>query len=211
MTTENVTETPQGTPETAPVQKTTEEVFYGKAEDNATTTVTQAPEPGKTDEVKVSEAPKTESEYVVKLPDDAVLAPEIAQEFAKYAKEKGLAQEVAQEIMDKQNTMVSQFAKAQQDQIQNEINQWADQARLDKEVGGDSFKENVELAKRVIDKFGTKELKGMLERGMGNHPEAIRIFARIGKEFFKDDEMVQPKVGAKTVLSTEELFYGSKQ
>jgi hypothetical protein len=107
--------------------------------------------------------------------------------------------------------MVSEFAKAQQEQIQNEINQWADQARTDKEVGGDGFKESVELAKRVIDRFGTKELKGMLERGMGNHPEAIRIFARIGKEVFKDDEMVQPKAGAKTVLSTEELFYGSNQ
>lgn len=212
MTTENAVDQVQGTPEAPATQKTTEEVFYGKPKDEATTTVTPAPEEVKTETVETKDDTKTTEEkpYEVKLGEDAVIAPEFTAEFAKFAQEKGLAQEVAQEILNKQNSFVSDFVKKQNEQVQNEINQWAENARLDKEVGGDNFRESAELAKRVIDKFGTAELKDMLNRGMGNHPEALRVFARIGKAL-GEDKMIHPKAAAKATISTEELFYGSNK
>lgn len=210
MTTENGTVLAQGTTETPAVQQTTEEAFYGKPNPEPTATAT-ATEEGQKPATEVKTEPATPTEFEIKLPENAVLEPEIAKEFAKYAREKGIAQEVAQEMFEKQNSLVSSFAQKQQETIQNEINQWAEQSRTDKEVGGERFNESVQLAHQVINKYGTPELKTMLERGLGNHPEAVRIFARIGKELFANDQMVLAKTNTHVAKSAEELFYGSNK
>jgi len=212
MTTETSTVLTQGTTEGQAVQATTtEDAFYGKPNPEPTATATATDEAQKpATEVKKDE-PAPVTEFEIKLPENAVLEPELAKEFAKYAKEKGMTQEVAQEMFEKQNTLVSTYVQRQQETIQNEINQWAEQAKSDKEVGGERFNESVQLAKQVIDKFGTPELKTILERGMGNHPEAVRVFARIGKELFANDQMVLAKANTKVEKSVEELFYGSNK
>lgn len=210
MTTENVATTATGTPEGQTAQKTTEEQFYGKPSPEPTATATATDKVIEAQsEVKTEQAAQTEFE--IKLPENAALEPELAKEFANFAKEKGLTQEVAQEIFNKQNALVQGLVQKQQQQIETEIKQWADQTRTDKEVGGERLNESVHLAKQVIDRFGTPALKEALERGMGNHPEAVRIFARIGKELFANDTMVHSKANTKVEKSVEELFYGSNK
>lgn len=47
---------------------------------------------------------------------------------------------------------------------------------------------HVELAKRVIYRWGDEELREVLDAtGLGNHPAVIRIFGRIGEEMNKDE------------------------
>jgi len=59
--------------------------------------------------------------------------------------------------------------------------------KSDKEIGGDSFTPSVKHAQNAINKFGTPELKSALDSyGMGNHPELVRVFARIGKAMAED-------------------------
>ena len=59
---------------------------------------------------------------------------------------------------------------------------------------GTAFDEKVGLARRAVRAFGSEELTGLLdESGLGNHPEMIRAFAKIGAELssgqqFKDAE-----------------------
>ena len=55
---------------------------------------------------------------------------------------------------------------------------------------GAALVETVALADKVLDKFGTPELRNMLSKtGYGNHPELVRIFRRIG-ETLKDDSVI---------------------
>ena len=59
---------------------------------------------------------------------------------------------------------------------------WMAQSANDNEFGGVNFRRNLELARTVIQRYGTKELVDLLERTrMGSHPEVIRLFWRIGK------------------------------
>lgn len=206
MPTETITTTQEPLKVEGEVKTTTDaEAFYGKTDPEVKSTDTP------TDQVKtetITDA-KVEDLYELKLSEDTLIDPATLKEFTEYSKEKGISKEVAQEILDKQNGLISNYVKNQNEQYNNEIKQWAESAKVDKEVGGANFTKSAELAKRVIEKWGTPALKDELNKGLGNHPEALRIFARIGKEIFKDDEMVHANAGSKTVISTEQLFYGN--
>lgn len=59
---------------------------------------------------------------------------------------------------------------------------WADAVRSDSEVGGANFDTAVADAQSVIRQFGTPALRRALDQtGMGNHPETVRLLARIGR------------------------------
>jgi hypothetical protein len=59
---------------------------------------------------------------------------------------------------------------------------WREQSQNDSEFGGDKFEESIAVARTAIAKFGTPELKQLLdEHGVGNHPEVIRFMVKVGK------------------------------
>lgn len=99
--------------------------------------------------------------------------------YSEVAKELNLPQEAAQKILDK----VSPVLAAQQTEaIQQAQAAWIDATKSDKEFGGEKLTENVAVAKKAIDAFGTPALTKLLnDTGLGNHPELIRVFYRAGK------------------------------
>lgn len=120
-------------------------------------------------------------------PDGLTFNPETLGEFKELAKAKGLSQEDAQKFAD----LGVKVAKMQQEnyvrQIEQAQTQWAEEARTDKEIGGDKFDENAALAKRALDTFGSEALTKMLaESGLGNHPEVLRAFVRVGRAISED-------------------------
>jgi hypothetical protein len=75
----------------------------------------------------------------------------------------------------------------QQDGWNQTLAKWVTEMKSDKEIGGDNFTPSVKQAQNAINKFGTPELKTALDSyGMGNHPELVRVFARIGKAMAED-------------------------
>lgn len=102
------------------------------------------------------------------------------EKFKATAKELGLPQDAAQKLVTLQ-------AEAQLSQLQAVRSQWQEQAKADKEFGGDKFDENLAVAKRALEKFGTPEFNAYLNAtGLGNHPELIRAFYRAGKAISED-------------------------
>jgi len=94
-------------------------------------------------------------------------------------KELGLTQEQAQKLVDFQASMLRQ----QQEQFAEQVSNWAAEAKADNEIGGKSFDDNLSLARKGLEYVGTPELREALDStGMGNHPEVIRAFYRIGKQ-----------------------------
>ena len=60
-------------------------------------------------------------------------------------------------------------------------------AALQQEYGA-AYEQNLSLAKSAVEQFGGEELKTMLNQtGLGNNPELIKAFARIGKMVASDE------------------------
>lgn len=141
---------------------------------------------------KGSDAPE---EYDLKLPEDSQLDPSVTEEIADFAREQGFSNEQAQALLDRESNAVASYIEAQDEQVKEIRESWLGTSEKDKEIGGDGFKENVELAKRAVDKYGSDEFRQALdETGFGNHPEVLRTFVRIGKAM-GEDNIVSPGSG----------------
>ena len=113
-----------------------------------------------------------------------VLDPEVLTAFGEVAKELDLPQEAAQKVLDK----VAPVMQARQAAVVEQVKlDWANESQADKEFGGESLNDNLEIAKSSLNAFGTDALKSLLqESGLGNHPEVIRFMYRAGKAISED-------------------------
>ena len=138
----------------------------------------------KGDNAKAGEKQGAPESYEFKAPEGKEFSPEVLGAFSEAAKELDLSQEAAQAMLDK---IAPAFAQRQAEAIETARTQWATDSRSDKEFGGDKLDENLATAKKALDKFGTPELRTLLnESGLGNHPEIIRAFYRAGKAISED-------------------------
>lgn len=143
----------------------------GNAAD-ATSEQKSGDEGAKADTVQVPES------YEFKLPDGMDLDAVGAEEFTAIAKELKLSQADAQKIAD----VATRMQQRQMEAHVTTVKGWADASKADKEFGGDALEQNLGVARKAIDTFGTPELKKLLnDTGMGNHPEVIRAFFKAGK------------------------------
>ena len=110
--------------------------------------------------------------------------PEVMKSFSEIAKELDLPQDAAQKVLDK---VAPKILERQMQALETARNEWAESARTDKEFGGDKLNDNLVVAKKALDSFGTPELRKLLnESGLGNHPEMIRMMYRAGKAISED-------------------------
>lgn len=106
--------------------------------------------------------------------------PATLEKFKATAKELNLSQEAAQKLVTLQ-------AQEQAAQAQAVLTDWSTKAKADPEFGGDKFEENVGVAKKALERFGSPEFNEWLRTtGLGNHPELIRTFFRAGKAISED-------------------------
>lgn len=168
--------------------------------------VSKAPETEGT-KVNEGEAPK-EVSYELKLPEGSYLDAAHIEKVIAFAKSKGLSNEQAQVQLNKDAEDVkAKTHEAQVAQIEKNKTEWYSAAEADKEIGGAVFKENAELAKRVVKQFATESfIKALDDTGLGNHPELIRVFARIGKEM-GEDRLVVPSAQTSGKKSIADIFY----
>jgi hypothetical protein len=149
-------------------------------------------------------APKAPEKYDLKLPANSLLDDSAIERTAAYAKAQGLSNDAAQKLIEQQNESVVSHVEKRREM-------WRQAVEADKEIGGNSQRESVEMAKRVVDRFGTEAFKAELNTwGFGNHPELVRILARIGKSM-GDDKLILQGTQKQPSKTVEDLFYGKKQ
>jgi hypothetical protein len=120
----------------------------------------------------------TAGEVQLAFPEGVEVDKAVLGEFKGLIGELGLDSGQAQRFVDLQTRMMT----AQRDAFADTLKGWSDAAAADREIGGPAFAENVAAARTALDKFGTPELRDALTAtGMGNHPELVRAFVRIGK------------------------------
>lgn len=143
----------------------------------------------------------------LKLPENSLLEAGDVVRIASEAKEQKLTQEQAQALLERESKIVSSYEQRQQDVVKKTHETWVTEAKSDKEIGGIKFPENLALAQRVLNRFGTDALKQALtDTGLGNHPEVVRVFARIGMNM-SEDKLVLPGPSAPAKKTLEEVFY----
>lgn len=125
--------------------------------------------------------PADEAPFEAKLPDGVDIDQDGLKAFTDIVNDKALKPaEKSQRILDL-------AVKREQDAAQrfaDTVKGWGDQIAADKELGN---AENQAVARKLIEDFGTPELKGLLESsGMGNHPEIVRFVIKVGKALSED-------------------------
>lgn len=146
--------------------------------------------------------------YDLKLPDGSRLDPSRVEKIASLAKERKLSNEAAQEILTREHEVVEGYATAQQAAYQQQQEAWSTALKADKELGGDNLNKKVELASRVVNRFGTEEFKKALnETGLGNHPELVRVFARVAEKLGEDNLVLPGAAPAAGPKDLRDVFY----
>lgn len=122
-----------------------------------------------------------------KVPEGQEINPDIMDEFKSAALDAKLTQEQAQHLIDMGAKMTEQLTQKAWEAHNARVAEWGEQSKADKEFGGDKLNENLALASKAMDAFATPELKQVLDQtGIGNHPELIRAFVRIGRQISED-------------------------
>ena len=107
--------------------------------------------------------------------------------IATWATEQGLTQAQAEAVLGREVSAKQSAAEALADQVTAAQTEWLEAAKADPEIGGAKFDASAESARRAIAAYGSDALKKALdETGLGNHPELIRVFAKIGAAMRED-------------------------
>lgn len=129
------------------------------------------------------------------------------EQFEPIARELNLTNEQAQKMVDLYGTKIMPMVQKQQAEAwQKTTEQWAADVKADKEIGGDKLTANLSAAQRALDQFGTPELKEYLNAtGLGNHPDLVKTFVKIGKAMSEDGMVDGSNQGQR---SAAEVLYG---
>lgn len=138
--------------------------------------------PAGTQDPKPADAAAPES-YELKMPEGIELDKAAADEFTAVAKELKLDQPTAQKLAD----IAAKMQQRQVESHQTLVQSWVEKVNTDKEIGGDKLQENLGIARKALETFGSPELRDVLNAtGFGNHPEVIRAFYKMGKAISED-------------------------
>lgn len=159
--------------------------------------------PGDKGETKTG-APET---YDFKAPEGVEqLDSQLVETFTPLAKELGLSNEQAQKLVDIAPQIQQRMAQQQAEAWGKQLETWVGEVKADKDIGGDNLPASMASAQKVMQQFGTPELKEALEQtGMGNHPELVRLFVKVGKAI-SEDGIVAGVSGGGTQSMAQRMF-----
>ena len=203
--TENQVETPEtnteGTVADSLLTENSEQVSDQKSPE-----VPQTEEPSE----KPAEPTGAPESYEFHSPDGANLATEspVIGAFSEAARQLDLTQEQAQSILDGVAPVLQRQTDGNIESIRAE---WVSSVKSDPEIGGDKLGENLGHAVRVLDAYGTPELKSLLgETGLGDNPELIRFLVRAYNDIGEDRFLTGANSDKEQQFSARDFYNNSK-
>lgn len=144
--------------------------------------------------------------YEFQAGEGVELDTEALKDFEPVARDLNLTNEQAQKLVDAYPKILAGVQQRQAEAWQAQTEQWAADVKADKEIGGDKLTTNLSAAQRALDQFGTPELKEYLNTtGLGNHPDLVKTFVKIGKAMSEDGMVDGSNQGQR---SAAEVLYG---
>ncbi len=149
--------------------------------------------------------------YELTMPEGIELDSELLEAVTPVFKDLMLTNDQAQALTDKFVEHMAGQNKATVEAWAETLDGWVETAKKDPELGGskgEKWGSTVENAQLAINKLGTPELKAYLQRsGGGNHPELIRVFAKIGPLLKQDDPAHGGDLGGGKPVEVENVLF----
>jgi hypothetical protein len=195
---------------------TTDTTAAGATTTDTTATATEAgkadgaTDTGKTEAAKEGDqaAQGAPEKYELQAPEGFQLEPDTTTAFEGIARELNLTNEQANKLVPLGAQLVQKVQAQQQEAHQQQVTQWADEAKSDKEFGGEKFDASLKVALKARDQFATPELRTVLDQtGLGNHPEVVRLFYRIGNAIGDDKFVNGQSAGGSAGKTLAERMY----
>lgn len=167
----------------------------------------------KKDDKPAEGAPEAYEEF--KAPDGIEIDPEVMPEVHEIFKDLGLSQEKAQEVFEKFLGIQEKLAgtpeqqmQAAQEQIISLNTRLAEECKNLPDIGGEKFAESLTTASKVIQQFGTTELRSLIAyTGVGSHPEFFKMMVAIGSKM-SPDNFEQGGESAVSERRGEDIMFG---
>ncbi len=162
------------------------------------------------DAAKPAGAPEAYTPFT--MPEGIEADADLMTGFAATAKELGLSQEQAQKLVDLQVKSAQGQDTSRRESIEQAITKqseaWVNELKADPELGGEKFNATVATAAKAMQSFGTPELRALLnESGLGNNPELVKLFHRIGASISEDSMVLPGNKAASGRPKPEDIFY----
>lgn len=207
---------PASAPANAPIEAPADKPQDKPAEAPADGTALGSGEDKPAEGAQAEAAPET---YDLKAPEgfDGLDAESVAAATPVF-RELGLSNDQAQKLIpvagDFAKRIISERDQQMLGSIAEQRKAWLEEAKADPEIGGQNWDGTLGVAAKALDQLGFPKgspLRNLLdESGLGNHPEMIRAFAKVGKAIGEDSDFVRSDNAAPGKKSDAELFYGSK-
>lgn len=141
--------------------------------------------------------------YDFKAPDGMQLDEAAIGVVTPVLKKLGITQEGASEL-------TAAYIEIQKTTAAKQSQDWLIASKADKEIGGAAFDANSKLAMEAFGRFATPEFKAFMDAtGLGNHPEMLRAFIKIGKAA-QSDTHVPADAEARVTDAAKRLFPNTK-
>ena len=153
--------------------------------------------------------------YELDVPEGFAIDPQALAVATPVFRELGLSNEQASKLMP----VAAQFAQGLSDKLNAQIlsqvsadrKAWLDSAMADREIGGAHWKETLAKGAFALDNLGFPKgspFRVLLdESGLGNHPEMIRAWAKVGRAIGEDGDFVRGAGNPHSRRDTAETLY----
>ena len=149
--------------------------------------------------------------YEFTAPEGTELDSKAVELFEPVARELGLSNDQAQKLAGLWPQLQEQMQQRQAESWGQQVEKWAADTKADKEIGGEKLTVSVGHAQKALDTFASKEFREFLDStGLGNHPEMVRAFAKVGK-LMSEDSFVTGQGNGSPKNDLVEAFYPSKK
>jgi hypothetical protein len=162
--------------------------------------------PPAVDPPKSTEPGKTEEPFKaadIKLPEGAQLDETTAGKFVELVNKFGISREAAGELVSMQSELAKVASEANSKLWADMQDKWKKEVETDTEIGGDKLAGHLTSISKVLDKYGSPELRAAFDlTGAGNHPAVIRFMSKIAA-VLTEPSFIQgtPAAGAKDLAS----------
>jgi hypothetical protein len=124
--------------------------------------------------------------YEVRLPENKVFGDDLVNKFKEMAYQNNLLPEQASALFSFLNDYTAEQAQALEQSQQTSVQEAIESLQQE---WGEAFQQNVRKAKLAVLEFGGQDFQKYLdESGLGNDPQLVKAFAKIGESFFKEDK-----------------------
>lgn len=198
-TTETTTNTPAADAPAVQVDAVAEEAtaLGGPVEEGGVSAVEDAAD-------DATDAPVIPEAYELTLPEGMALDADLLGEATPVFKEIGLTNEAANKLMPFAAKLLEKSRTSFETQMLEagsaQRKAWLDEAKSAEDIGGPKWDATLGVAAKGLDAMGFKagtQFRALLnDSGLGNHPDMIRAFAKLGELAGEEGDFARADAGA---------------